>query len=118
MYVRFAVIQATVIATAAVAFITFFAISDGGDHDIAAWAIPLAWALVYATLVFVSVYLVKNKPVSNSAFRIATVLSGIAIPVSFAGVIVVMGPVMVLTTFSTVILLTGIQHQRSLIEFS
>ena len=118
MYVRFAVIQAAVIATATVAFVTFFAIRDGGDNYIAWWAFPLAWALVYATLILVSVYLVKNKPVSNSAFRIATVLSGIAIPVSFSGVGFTSSPVMVFTTLSTVILLTGIRHQRSMIEYS
>jgi|GEM_PF-2464589 hypothetical protein len=118
MYARFAVIQAAVIATATVALITFIAIRDGSDNYIAWWAIPLAWALVYATLILVSVYLVMSKPVSYSAFRIATVLSSIAIPVSFSGVGFTNSPVMVFTTFSTVILLTGIRHQRSLVEYS
>ena len=118
MYVRFVQIQAAVIATATVALITFIAIRDGSDNYIAWWAIPLAWALIYATLILVSVYLVKNKPVSNSAFRIATVLSSIAIPVSFSGLGFTNSPVMVFTTLSTAILLTGIRHQRSLIEYS
>jgi hypothetical protein len=97
MYVRFALVQAVFIAVATLVLVSFIAIRDGSDNYIAWWAIPLAWALVYATLILVSVYLVKSKLVSNSAFRIATVLSGIAIPVSFSGVGFTNSPVMVFT---------------------
>ena len=115
MYVRFVLIQAAVIATAVVALTTFVAITHGSDYTVASWAIPLAWALVFATLMLATVRLESRGPMPGAHFILALILNGSALVISVIGI--PSSPVLLLTSLSALLLLTGIRRQRSLIEY-
>ena len=114
MYVRFVQIQAAVIATAVLALFTFGAIRDGSDLTVASWALPLGWALVYATLILATVRLESRGPMPGAHFILALILNGSALVISVIGI--PSSPVLLLTSLSALLLLTGIRRQRSLID--
>ena len=104
--VKFAVRQATVVATATLALLSFVAIRDGGDNTFSWWAIPLAWSLIYATLMLVPVYLVITKRNSVLALRVAAGLCSLALVVSLGGL--AFSPVLAISTLSALLLLIEI----------
>ncbi|MCH7735615.1 MAG: hypothetical protein IH961_10435 [Chloroflexi bacterium] len=109
MIFKIAVRQATVIAIATLALVSFVAIRDGGDNTISWWAIPLAWALIYATLMLTSVYLVNREAKSALALRMATVLCGVALVESIGGL--PSSPSVAISTLSALLLLIEIRRQ-------
>ncbi len=109
MNVKVAAIQATVVAFATLALVSFIAIRDGADNTFSWWAIPLAWAFVYGSLMLVSAYLAAKKRNSVWALRAATVLCSLALVVSIGGLPI--SPVVAIITLSSLWLLIGIQRQ-------